>query len=227
MLDVSIATTASGLSTAFHILFVLGICLATIVFAYSVIALFFVGKQSKSQPLFVAVSRHGNQRRHRHNHSQRHHQPRAMPTLAGENDFVPTMPIPVHLSTDDVRADPIVAQPTPGAEITSQDWDKDAEEIPNPPPAYGRWRSSVRANPDLLHWQSVPSPVSPDTPALPSPTYEEAMAAAQNESPPSYMTRESPARQREMREARAGIARSQIVEPEMVEARGAGVGFAI
>ncbi|KAF2169958.1 hypothetical protein M409DRAFT_64365 [Zasmidium cellare ATCC 36951] len=231
---VTIATTASGLTTTFHVLFVLGICLATIVFAYSIIQLVFMSKRSRTQqPLFIAVSRHGNQRRHRHHHHHRHppqqQQQRAMPTLTGESDFIPNMPIPVHLSSDDIRihADPLPAQPTAGAEMASQEpWDKDAEELPNPPPAYGRWRNSVRANPDLLHWQAVPSPVTPETPALPSPTYEEAVRE-EGGAPPSYMTRESPARQREMREARAGIARSVVVEPEMVEARGQGVGVGL
>jgi hypothetical protein len=70
----------------------------------------------------------------------------------------------------------------------------------------------VRADPDLLHW--APSPTSPDGHVLPSPTYEDAV-----QGPPSYMTRESPARQREMREARAGIAQSVVAEPEMLEVR--------
>ncbi|KAK4504192.1 hypothetical protein PRZ48_005108 [Zasmidium cellare] len=231
--NVTIATTSSGLSTTFHVLFVLGICLATIVFAYSVVQLFVRRRSRTQQPLFIQVSRHGNQRRHRHHHHRQAPQQRAMPTLSGENDFIPTMPIPVHLSSDDIRiqTDPLPAQPTAAAEITSTEpWDKDAQELPNPPPAYGRWRNSVRANPDLLHWQAVPSPV---TPTLPSPTYDEAVNAAaggervQHESPPSYMTRESPARQREMREARAGIARSVVVEPEMVEARGQGGGVGV
>lgn len=196
--------------------------------AYSVIQLFLIGK--RQQPLFVTASRQGHQRRHRHNHDhcQRHPQDRALPTLTGEDDYIPTMPIPVHLSSDDIRSDPLIAQPTAGAEVTRDAWDKDAVEIPNPPPAYGRWRDSRRADPNLLHWQAVPSPVTPGTPALLSPTYEEAMAAgAQDESPPSYMTRDSPARQREMREARAGSVRSQVVELEMVEARGPEVGMAI
>lgn len=142
-----------------------------------------------------------------------------MPSLSADgNAFVPVRPIPVSLSSDDVRLDPNVAQPNT---VPSQDWDKEVHSVPNPPPAYGRWRGSVRADPELLHWQAVPSPMNPATPALPSPTYDKAV---QNESPPSYMTRESPARLSEMRDARAGIACSQVVEPEMVEARGAGAG---
>ncbi|KAK4627568.1 uncharacterized protein CLAFUR5_11809 [Fulvia fulva] len=218
---VSIATTEVDLTPTFHILFVLGICLATIVFAHSVIRLFFIGRRSRHKPLFVTVSRHGQHRyHHRPGHSRSHPSLRQMPSLSAEhNAFVPDRPIPVSLSSDDIRLDPNVAGPTM---IPPQDWDKEVHSVPNPPPAYGRWRGSVRADPELLHWQAVPAPRSPATPALPSPTYEE---AGQIESPPSYMTRESPARlRREVRDVRAGIARSQVVEPEMVEARGAGAG---
>ncbi|EME46017.1 hypothetical protein DOTSEDRAFT_70125 [Dothistroma septosporum NZE10] len=217
---VSIATTESGLTTTFHILFVLGICLATIVFAHSVIRLLFVDRRSRHGPLFVNVSPDRQHRyRHRRGHSRSQPQLRQMPSLSADgHTYVPERPIPVSLSSDDVRLDPNVAQPTA---VPPQDWDKEVLTVPNPPPAYGRWRGSVRADPELLHWQAVSSPISPVTPALPSPRYEE---AARDVSPPSYMTRESPARLREMRDARAGIACAQVVEPEMVEARGAGAG---
>ena len=74
---------------------------------------------------------------------------------------------------------------------------------------------------------------------MPSPTYEEAMAAAaaaagvsdESESrsgPPSYVTRESPARRRGddvVREARiVEFAQAQIIEPEMIQ--GVGIGRA-
>ncbi|CAK4033322.1 Hypothetical predicted protein [Lecanosticta acicola] len=232
---VSIATTETDLSTTFHVMFIFGICLATIVFAHSVIRLFIVGRRSPNRPLFVAVSAPGHQRRHhghhRH-HCQRHPRLRRVPNFPDDQDaFVPPTPIQVHLSSDDIREDRSVpVNTTASGRPGSGEWDKDVRTVPNPPPAYGRWRDSVRANPDLLHLQPVVSPISPDTPTLPSPTYDEAMAAAQNETPgnpPSYMTRESPARQRDMREARAGLAQPQAVEPEMMEVRGAHVGLAM
>ena len=49
------------------------------------------------------------------------------------------------------------------------------------------------------------------------------MASEQRSQPPSYVTRESPARRREMQDARPDLARAQVVEPEMVEGRGIGV----
>jgi hypothetical protein len=44
--------------------------------------------------------------------------------------------------------------------------------VANPPPAYGSTTSSVRADPELLFWHAVPSPVEE---SLPSPTYEDVM----------------------------------------------------
>ncbi|KAF2766146.1 hypothetical protein EJ03DRAFT_249281, partial [Teratosphaeria nubilosa] len=42
-------------------------------------------------------------------------------------------------------------------------WDKNLDaNLPHPPPpAYGRWRGSVRANPELLHWSPVVPPGTP------------------------------------------------------------------
>ncbi|CZT17566.1 uncharacterized protein RCC_03400 [Ramularia collo-cygni] len=207
---VSIATTASGISTTFHVLFILAILLATIVFAHAALRLCLAARsRSRDVPTFVSVSRHGQRRRQ---HGPRHLQIHPLPKLTTDarGAFMPPTPIQVHVIADDVLADENVAQPTTGADHSSHLWDKEVDTIPNPPPAYGRWRGSVRADPDLLHW--VPSPTSSDREVMPSPTYEEG-------SPPSYMTRESPARQRELQEARAGIARSVIAEPEMLEVR--------
>lgn len=49
---------------------------------------------------------------------------------------------------------------------------------PPPPPAYGKTTSSVRADPELLYWHAVPSPVVDHGNGMPSPTYEEAMKGA-------------------------------------------------
>lgn len=148
-----------------------------------------------------------------------------MPPLPGiePSDFVPPTPIPVHVTSDEVRPDSREVAPSCAAERASRVWDKHIDDLPNPPPAYGRWRGSVRANPDLLHWQALPSPVDIDTPALPSPMYEEAMGAEQRTGPPSYVTRDSPARRRDVQEARPELAQAQAVEPEMVEGRGIGM----
>ncbi|EMC98664.1 hypothetical protein BAUCODRAFT_154420 [Baudoinia panamericana UAMH 10762] len=235
----AIATSSTGLSTTFHVLFVLGILAATVIFAHTIVRLcFFVPTLPPSPRVYVVSQqqtkpgrhfvRHRRRRHHHHHHQpHRHHQP--MPQPSETVDFIPPTPIPVHVADDaSVRPDSREAHPTSGVARASQAWDKEAPILANPPPAYGRWRGSVRANPDLLHWQAVPSPVDPDTPALPSPTYEEAMNVEHSTGPPSYVTRDSPARRREMQEARPQIARAQTAErvgrPEMVEAKGAGAG---
>lgn len=161
-----------------------------------------------------------------------------MPALSdGVTAFVPPTPIRVHMPADEVRPDSREAQPTASADlgVAVVDWDKDVEALPNPPPAYGRWRGSVRANPDLLHWQPVIDLSEPHSPELPSPTYEEAVAATPGRTgPPSYVTRESPARRREVQEsggndentaasAQPQTATVEDAEPEMVEGRGIGL----
>ncbi|EME83277.1 uncharacterized protein MYCFIDRAFT_211290 [Pseudocercospora fijiensis CIRAD86] len=220
VVDVSLATSVQGVTTTFHVLFILGILLATIVFSHALIRFFLTSRRrSRNLPTFVRVTRHGHHRQ-RH-HGPRHQHSRQMPTLAGETEaFVPSAPIQVLVPGEEIQTTNNNNNSASAPQIP-HDWEKPVQTVKNPPPAYGRWRDSVRANPDLLHWQMIPSPVMPGTPAQPSPTYEEAMseamAAAQSHAgshPPSYMTRDSPARRREMLEARAGLARSQAVEPE-------------
>ena len=80
----------------------------------------------------------------------------------------------------------------------------------------------MRANPDLLHWQALPSPVGSEGPELPSPTYEEAMAA-QRTGPPSYVTRDSP--ERRAGRGESADARAHAAEVEMVEGAGIGLGM--
>lgn len=231
--DLVLATTSTDITATFHILFILGILLATIVFAHTVVRLFIGSRNSKMarRVVFLPASR-VNHHRHRRDHHAHNH--RAMPTLSDEpSAFVPPTPIRVHMPADEVRPDSREAQPTATADlgVAVVDWDKDVEALPNPPPAYGRWRGSVRANPDLLHWQPVPSPVDPRSPDLPSPTYEEAVTPGRT-GPPSYVTRESPARRAEVQDS--GVAaggagvhpRAATVEdaaPEMVEGRGIGL----
>ena len=234
--DLVLALTSTNITPTFHILFILGILLATIVFVHTVVRLFIGARNSRNtrRVLILPASR-TKQRRHRRNHHTNPHN-REMPTLSdGTTAFVPATAIRVHMPADEVRPDSREAQPTATADlgVAVVDWDKDVEELPNPPPAYGRWRGSVRANPDLLHWQPVPSPVDPHSPELPSPTYEEAVNVTPGRTgPPSYVTRDSPARRREVQEGEAvsetaGVqAQAATVEdaaPEMVEGRGIGL----
>ncbi|KAK0946126.1 hypothetical protein LTR29_002440 [Friedmanniomyces endolithicus] len=235
--DLAIATSRN-VSTTFHVLFILGILLATILFAHTVVRLCLFRTVTPDSPRLYIVPNGRLKRRRRHRHrdlsEQNQQHPREIPRLQDATvdyalmaDYVPPTPIPVHVAADEVRPDSREAEPSASADRASiLAFDKDIDDLPKPPPAYGRWRGSVRVNPDVLHWQAIPSPTEPDTPALPSPTYEEAMAAEpaeQRSQPPSYVTRESPARRREMRDRRSGLALAQEVQPEMVEGRGIGL----
>lgn len=219
--DLVVATSETNLSPTFHILFVLGILLAMIVFAHSFVRACFLRPSYTGSPK-ISVLQNGRLVRSRHRQHGHHRRHRQIPSDE-TTDFNPPTPIPVRVVENEVRPDSREAQPSAGAERASQAWDKDVRGLPQPPPAYGRWRGSVRANPDLLHWQAIPSPVDLDAPTMPSPTYEEAIRDQQANSPPSYVTRENPARRGEFQEAREELARSQVVLPEMFEGRGIGI----
>lgn len=228
-----VATTSSNITTTFHVLFILGIILATIVFAHTLIRLLIVsGSFRRGQQVLILPAR---KRRHHH---RRHHarrgdslavqHVRAIPGLSSDaTEYVPATPIRVQVGTEDeIRPDSRDAVPaTVATEVEAVDvWDKAPSPIDNPPPAYGRWRGSVRANPDLLHWQAIPSPIDDDAQELPSPTYEEAVLA-QRTGPPSYVTRDSPARTAGREDVRGSVlqrahAQERVAEPEMVEVVG-------
>ena len=154
-----------------------------------------------------------------------------MPTLPRPHErprnVFPINRPPADEEEEEVRPDSREAAPSASAHRASRlVWDKTVPSIANPPPAYGRWRGSVRADPELLHWAAVPSPTELNTPALPSPTYEEAMAAAREEGisgPPSYVARGSPARRREVVDAARAQGPEIEAGPEMVEGRGIGI----
>ncbi|KAK4950822.1 hypothetical protein LTR10_010815 [Elasticomyces elasticus] len=224
----AIATSSEDVPTKFHVIFILGILGATIVFAHTLVRLCLFKPAVLDSPgvYMIPNGRLKRRRHHRHHHREEEAQAQQQdqPQLDMVADFVPPTPIAVHVGADEVRPDSREAEPSAGAERASRlIFDKDVDELAKPPPAYGRWRGSVRVNPDFLHWQAIPSPTEPNTPALPSPTYEEAMATEQRSQPPSYMTRDSPERRREMQDGRPDLAQAQVVEPEMVEGRGIGL----
>lgn len=73
---------------------------------------------------------------------------RAVPNLSAPEGFQPVVPIPVRLARDDdLDSDSDL----------EAGGDPEKEVLPPPPPAYGLWRSSVRVDPNLLHWQRVDS----------------------------------------------------------------------
>ncbi|KAF2471066.1 uncharacterized protein BDR25DRAFT_30049 [Lindgomyces ingoldianus] len=85
-----------------------------------------------------------------------------IPSMTGPEGFKPIRPIRVHLARDeelgDADADASADEPQ----------DEEKVKVLHPPPAYGLWRSSVRVDPNLLHWQRVenttnPNPISSHT----------------------------------------------------------------
>ncbi|KAI9694985.1 MAG: hypothetical protein M1822_000602 [Bathelium mastoideum] len=96
--------------------------------------------------------------------------------MTGPEGFRPDTPIRVHLQRDEelgpaseFDTSPEIPSPeTPADNSTFEGLlqQKTSTRIEGPPPAYGLWRSSVRADPNLLHWQLNPSPHPPS----PNPT---------------------------------------------------------
>jgi hypothetical protein len=71
-----------------------------------------------------------------------------IPSMTGPDGFKPIRPIRVHLARDEELG---LADDAADADEVEQPEEKTAVKVP--PPAYGLWRSSVRVDPNLLHWQ--------------------------------------------------------------------------
>ena len=86
------------------------------------------------------------------------------PNLTAPEGFVPERPIRVHLARDEVDADLEAGYSDDDHDGARDglDAEKDRDKVPLPPPAYGLWRSSVRVDPNLLHWQKVEEPPVPE-----------------------------------------------------------------
>ncbi|KJX99124.1 hypothetical protein TI39_contig372g00014 [Zymoseptoria brevis] len=250
---ISIATTATGITTTFHVLFVLGIIFAVILFAHTALRLC-IGTRKRcatSRPTLDLVSRSDISghafRRHRHGHSHSHFRGNpsssirnAVATESGHIEsrpcinipgrvrntsgrhFIPPAPIQVHTlsSSSDLHEDDILPPthlptvPAPSNQLA----DKNIVAPPPPPPAYGHYRTSVRADPDLLHWAPSPTGLRPDAGIeenrLPSPTYAEAIGEGgwMSRGPPSYRTREIPPRAAGGTEGSIEVVREEMVE---------------
>ncbi|KAF2115086.1 hypothetical protein BDV96DRAFT_494404 [Lophiotrema nucula] len=70
-----------------------------------------------------------------------------IPAMTGPEGFHPVRPIRVHLQRDEELELGEQDDAVPDTEKLNK--------IALPPPAYGLWRSSVRVDPNLLHWQRV------------------------------------------------------------------------
>ncbi|KZM21080.1 uncharacterized protein EKO05_0003567 [Ascochyta rabiei] len=115
----------------------------------------------------------------------------AVPNLTAPEGFQPIVPIPVRLGRDDeLDSDNDMADLEAG--------DPEKEVLPPPPPAYGLWRSSVRVDPNLLHWQRVEENRAQSAISMPSSRDGGVVAASTHDSatdvpaegprPPSYVS---------------------------------------
>lgn len=86
------------------------------------------------------------------------------------------VPIPVRLARDDdLDSDSDL----------EADGDLEKEDLPPPPPAYGLWRSSVRVDPNLLHWQRVEESRAQSAISMPRSRNGSMVAASTHDVPPA------------------------------------------
>ncbi|KAF1943526.1 hypothetical protein EJ02DRAFT_343065 [Clathrospora elynae] len=153
----AIALTNRNLGQEIHILFILVLLTITIFFCHSLIRL-------------CMLMLHPPRQEHRP----------SVPAMIGPDGFQPIVPIRVHLARDEEVE---VAE-----EVVENDMDidiEDAEKLPPPPPpAYGLWRSSVRVNPNLLHWQRADAE-STRVSAISSTMYSRSVSVSAAAVPPS------------------------------------------
>lgn len=107
------------------------------------------------------------------------HQP--VPNLTAPEGFQPIVPIPVRLARDDeLDSDNDMVDLEAG--------DAEKEVLPPPPPAYGLWRSSVRVDPNLLHWQRVEENRAQSAISLPRSRNGSVVAASTHDAPATEPT---------------------------------------
>jgi hypothetical protein len=126
MTDLAIALSNRDLGQEIHILFIMVLLTVTIFFCHSLIRLCM---------LILNPPREDSRPR--------------VPNMTGPDGFQPIVPIRVHLARDEESG-------LDAERDVERDIDLEKEPLPPPPPpAYGLWRSSVRVDPNLLHWQRV------------------------------------------------------------------------
>lgn len=86
----------------------------------------------------------------------------SIPSMTGPEGFNPVRPIRVHLARDEELGNAGDAE-----EVEDESEPSEEKKVAPPPPAYGLWRSSVRVDPNLLHWQRVENTTSSIPPAHP------------------------------------------------------------
>ena len=97
-----------------------------------------------------------------------------IPEMTGPDGFQPIVPIRVHLARDEEAA---LIEENEAERLGDIEKDKDILPPP-PPPAYGLWRSSVRVDPNLLHWQRVQAQENPNPNPNPNPNQSQSSIAS-------------------------------------------------
>ena len=120
------ALTNKDLGQEIHILFIMVLLTVTIFFCHSLIRLCMLILNPPSE------------------------ERQFIPNMLGSEGFQPIIPIRVHL-----RRDEEAALENDALENDMDIDDPEKNMPPPPPPAYGLWRSSVRVDPNLIHWQRV------------------------------------------------------------------------
>ncbi|KAL1611937.1 hypothetical protein SLS60_000160 [Paraconiothyrium brasiliense] len=88
----------------------------------------------------------------------------SIPNMTGPEGFNPIRPIRVHLARDEELADAYSSdeeEDVEGERRRDGGVEEGEKDVKLPPPAYGLWRSSVRVDPNLLHWQRVDDSAGP------------------------------------------------------------------
>ncbi|OAG39576.1 hypothetical protein AYO21_06220 [Fonsecaea monophora] len=161
-----LATTGVGRNTLFHVLSILLILTLTGIFIHQLIRMFMLMRRPKRSRHRTAA---GAQRRPVAGHARGRRDRRRVQNKRVD-DLVLEKPIQIHMATDTGFGPDVENQPA----------------VQFPPPVYGNTRTSVRLNPDLVHWKEVQVPPTPLTP-----TYEEALNQVHQSvgyRPPSYLS---------------------------------------
>jgi hypothetical protein len=146
-----------------HVLFVLALLLTSIVFVHTLVRLCCLSARNNNKKRIVRIEPAPRRRHHRRHQNT----PAIAPTTTHASaHYVPPTPIPVQ-SHDFGPSDSDGVHAPEMCQVNDKSF-----AVTNPPPAYGSTTSSVRADPELLFWHAIPSPVDA---SMPSPTYEDVM----------------------------------------------------
>lgn len=139
--DLALALSRPSLGQEIHVLFIMIVLATTIFFCHALIRLCMLILRP---PPEAALS---------------------IPNMSNPEGFVPVRPIRVHLARDEELADSSDEEAAIEGDGRNREMGGDPEKeekgVKMPPPAYGLWRSSVRVDPNLLHWQRVEDAAPP------------------------------------------------------------------